>query len=206
MKSFCIAGPISESRNYFVPKRLDWLQLETLIDQMHYFILHAPRQSGKTSAILEFAKHLNQQAKCTALYITTEPAHPAKNDIERAFFWLLSQCESQIAIQLPDQKEIRDFLQPILKERPISEDAFFRFLTYWAEFTKRPLIFFLMKSMDLLKILSSHYSNNCVRVIQIGLTIFLSQSVSSVFAIYKIINLPRWKRKKKEFYSVLLIS
>ena len=127
MKSFCIAGPINESRNYFVPKRLNWPQVDGLIAQMHYFILHAPRQSGKTSSILEFARYLNQLGECTALYITTEPAHPAKNNIERAFFWLLSQCESQLAIQLPNQKKIRDFLQPILKERPVPEDAFFAF-------------------------------------------------------------------------------
>lgn len=167
MKSFCIAGPINESRNYFVPKRLNWPQVDGLIDQMHYFILHAPRQSGKTSSILEFAKYLNQLGECTALYITTEPAHPAKNDIERAFFWLLSQCESQIAIQLPDQKKTRDFLQPILKERPVPEDAFFRFLTHWAEINAKPLVLFfdeidgLVENtlISLLKQLRTGYTN-----------------------------------------------
>lgn len=109
---------------------------------MHYFILHAPRQSGKTSSILEFARHLNEKGQCTALYLTTEPAHPAKNDIERAFFWLLSQCESQLSIQLPDQTTARDLLLPILKERPVPEDAFFRFLTHWAEINEKPLVLF----------------------------------------------------------------
>ncbi len=166
-KSFCIAGPISETRNYFVPKRLNWPQIDALIDQMHYFILHAPRQSGKTSAILEFAKYLNEKGTCTALYLTTEPAHPAKNDIERAFFWLLSQCESQLSIQLPDQKIARDFLQPILKERPVPEDAFFRFLTHWAEINERPLVLFfdevdgLVENtlISLLKQLRTGYTN-----------------------------------------------
>lgn len=142
MKSFCIAGPINETRNYFVPRRLNWPQIEAFIEQMHYFILHAPRQSGKTTSILEFVKYLNEKGMCTALYLTTEPAHPAKNDIERAFFWILSQCETQLSIQLPDQKEARDLLQSILTERPIPEDAFFRFLMHWAKNNEKPLVLF----------------------------------------------------------------
>jgi len=51
MKTFCTTGPIIESDNYFIPKRLDRAVLDQYITQKHYFLLHAPRQSGKTTAI-----------------------------------------------------------------------------------------------------------------------------------------------------------
>lgn len=57
-RSFYIAGPINPKRHYFVPHRLDWLDLHRLIRNCEYFVLHAPRQSGKTSAILEFCQQL----------------------------------------------------------------------------------------------------------------------------------------------------
>ena len=100
MKKFCIAGPIDPSRHYFIPKRLDWNKMDTLVDDMHYFLLHAPRQSGKTTSIIEFVNHLNAKGKYTALYLTTEPAHPAKNDVERAIYWLLWQLKVEIGDQL----------------------------------------------------------------------------------------------------------
>ncbi len=74
MKTFCIAGPIQPEDNYFIPKRLDWSRLDALVDQKSYFLLHAPRQSGKTTVILEYANYLNAQGKYAALYLTTEPA------------------------------------------------------------------------------------------------------------------------------------
>ncbi len=37
MKKFCIAGPVDPQRNYFIAKRLNWQQLDTLIDDMQYF-------------------------------------------------------------------------------------------------------------------------------------------------------------------------
>ena len=46
--------------------------LHQLIEQKKYFILHAPRQTGKTSAILNFAKQLREEKNYTALYINIE--------------------------------------------------------------------------------------------------------------------------------------
>ena len=50
-KTFCIAGPIVPSIHYFLPERLNRDQLIGLIHGMNYFVLHAPRQSGKTTAL-----------------------------------------------------------------------------------------------------------------------------------------------------------
>ena len=50
MKYFNTAGPIIPEDHYHVPiiKRIDKDEILTLIAQKKYFVLHAPRQSGKT--------------------------------------------------------------------------------------------------------------------------------------------------------------
>ncbi len=141
-KWFCIAGPINPQIHYFIPKRLNWGVLDSLIAKREYFILHAPRQSGKTTSILEYVKHVNKGDKYIALYLSTEPAHTAKNEIERVLYWLLSQFETEIRDQLADQDKALSFLVNALKERPIAENALYRFLHLWAQSNTKPLAIF----------------------------------------------------------------
>ena len=68
MKFFNTVGSINPADHYFLPRRLDWQLLSDFIDKKYYFLLHAPRQSGKTTAIIEFVRHLNEEGKYTALY------------------------------------------------------------------------------------------------------------------------------------------
>ena len=50
MRFFNTAGPVIPEKHYHVPPldRLDRGELRSLIDQWKYFVLHAPRQTGKT--------------------------------------------------------------------------------------------------------------------------------------------------------------
>jgi len=50
MKFFNTAGPVNLKKHYVLSpmKRLDFQEILSLIDQEKYFILHAPRQTGKT--------------------------------------------------------------------------------------------------------------------------------------------------------------
>lgn len=43
--------------------------IRQLIDEERYFILHAPRQTGKTTNMNLLAKQLNEEGKYIALYI-----------------------------------------------------------------------------------------------------------------------------------------
>ena len=139
---FCIAGPIIEADHYFIPQRLDWEALDRSIGNKFYFLLHAPRQSGKTSAIREYVKHVNQDSKYSALYMSTEPAHIATNNIERTVYWLLFQLARQIRIQLPQEKEAYEYARKLLQQNPIPEDSFAQFLEFWAEQSSKPLALF----------------------------------------------------------------
>ena len=60
MRFFNTAGPIRTQDHYFIPHRLDWGEVSELIERKQYFVLHAPRQSGKTTAIEEYIDWLNK--------------------------------------------------------------------------------------------------------------------------------------------------
>ncbi|MBM3198177.1 MAG: hypothetical protein FJZ58_02840 [Chlamydiae bacterium] len=68
-KFFNTVGAADPKKHYFSPHRLDWKQLLDFIEKEYYFALHAPRQSGKTTAIIEFVKYLNQTGSYKALYL-----------------------------------------------------------------------------------------------------------------------------------------
>ena len=61
-----------------MPLRSITEKVHELISRSYYFILHAPRQTGKTSAIFQFIKRLLQENKYTPLYVNVESAQAAE--------------------------------------------------------------------------------------------------------------------------------
>jgi len=59
MRFFNTAGPVDCQRHYCLPPltRFDLDEVLLLIQQMKYFVLHAPRQTGKTSCLLVCLEH-----------------------------------------------------------------------------------------------------------------------------------------------------
>jgi DNA polymerase III delta prime subunit len=49
-----------------------------LIQQKKYFLLHAPRQTGKTSTLLALQKYLNARDDFTAIYANFECGQAAR--------------------------------------------------------------------------------------------------------------------------------
>src|SRR3989338_1407642 len=92
-KFFNTAGPINPKDHYYVPHRFNEPELRMLIEQKKYFILHAPRQSGKTTGILSFVKQLNAEGKYKALYINVEPAQTARGNVEKGMEIILDEIE-----------------------------------------------------------------------------------------------------------------
>lgn len=61
-KFFNTAGPIMTDIHYYVEplSHINLEEVETLIYQRKYFVLHAPRQTGKTSCLLALRDYLNR--------------------------------------------------------------------------------------------------------------------------------------------------
>ena len=58
---FNTAGPVNAQKHYCLSplQRIHLAEILTLIEQEKYFVLHAPRQTGKTSSLLALQAHLN---------------------------------------------------------------------------------------------------------------------------------------------------
>lgn len=83
-KFFNTAGPIRPDLHYNVEplSRLDLEEVEMLIYQQKYFVLHAPRQTGKTSCLLALRDYLNARGEFIAIYANVEGGQAARNDAE----------------------------------------------------------------------------------------------------------------------------
>src|SRR5574344_1288566 len=79
---FNTAGPTKPDLHYHLPplQRLDWEEVGHLIDTQRYFVLHAPRQTGKTTTLLAMMKALNASGRYACAYANIEGAQAARGD------------------------------------------------------------------------------------------------------------------------------
>lgn len=111
MRFFNTAGPVNCQDHYCIPPltRFNLPEILMLIKQKKYFVLHAPRQSGKTSCMLALRDYLNHEGRYQALYINVEIAQTARNNVGRGIKAILSQLahESENLFSDPSPLENR---------------------------------------------------------------------------------------------------
>ena len=80
---FNTAGPQKPAMCYTIDplKRFDLDDVLTLIRQERYFVLHAPRQTGKTSCLLALRDYLNDEGDYVAVYVNVEAGQAMRNDV-----------------------------------------------------------------------------------------------------------------------------
>lgn len=71
---FNITGPCFPEMHYFLPpqRRLIGAQLDRYVRDQLYWVLHAPRQTGKTTFLQTWMQELNASGQCIACYVTVE--------------------------------------------------------------------------------------------------------------------------------------
>ncbi|MBF0203709.1 MAG: AAA-like domain-containing protein [Desulfamplus sp.] len=111
MRYFNTAGPIRPKDHYcFNPlERINLEEILSLIEQKKYFVLHAPRQTGKTSCLLALMEYLNNQTNFKCLYINVEAAQGAREDIRQGMNAIMNEMASRAKIYLKD-----NFIEAIL--------------------------------------------------------------------------------------------
>ncbi len=134
MRFFNTAGPIVPARHYFVPNRSNESEIRILIEQEKYFVLHAPRQTGKTSGILSLSEQINQEGQYTALYVNFEPIQAVRNDYASGNLG---------AVDLIRQAQKQDLNQeiPFSTVSPIT--ALQDYLSTWAIQNPKPIVLFI---------------------------------------------------------------
>ena len=82
-KFFNTAGPNKSDIHYEVDplSRFDLDDVMMLIHQRKYFVLHAPRQTGKTTCMLALRDYLNRQGDYVAVYANVEGGQASRNNM-----------------------------------------------------------------------------------------------------------------------------
>ena len=107
MKFFNTAGPVNKDIHYKIDPLTRWKldEILTLIKQQKYFLLHSPRQTGKTSCMLALQEHLNAANDYVAIYANFESGQASRNDIavglNGILFELISRSARVLGQKLP---------------------------------------------------------------------------------------------------------
>ncbi|MEM6699179.1 MAG: AAA-like domain-containing protein, partial [Bacteroidota bacterium] len=142
-KFFNTAGPISTDIHYYVDARDRWdfEDVLFLIRARKYFVLHAPRQTGKTSALLALMHQLNESGQYEAVYANIEPAQAARENIESGIKTICVDIAKRHEMYIKNQLLV-DAWEEIFKKEGANY-ALRGLLTYWASKTEKPVVLFL---------------------------------------------------------------
>jgi DNA polymerase III delta prime subunit len=141
---FNTAGPCQEDIHYTLSPAFRLPNLGRLIAQRNYFVIHAPRQVGKTTAMLALAKQLTESGQYTAVMLSVEVGAPFSQDIAGAEKAILGAWRRAIAIRLPQE------LQPPTWPESDPGQRISDALTLWANSSSRPLVI-LIDEIDALQ-------------------------------------------------------
>lgn len=139
MKYFNTAGPIIAEDHYHldIDKRLDLDEIKSLIVQKKYFVLHAPRQTGKTTALLEIMKILNESSKYKCLYVNVEGGQTTRGNVTAAMKAILKKLSKSEQNYLGENT-----IEPIIDKEveSSSHEALGSVLSHWTKLSKLPTI------------------------------------------------------------------
>lgn len=143
MLFFNTAGPVNPADHYCLPplQRFDLAAILLLIQQKKYFVLHAPRQTGKTTCLLALTDYLNQEGRYRALYANLEMAQAAREDVAQG----IAAVVQAIAIAARDrlnETSVMALADKVLQTRP-GIVALYEFLTQWAQTSALPSVMLL---------------------------------------------------------------
>jgi hypothetical protein len=138
-KFFNTAGACVPSDNYTVSMKHNFEHIQKLIDNKRYFILHAPRQTGKTTLMLQLMEKLNQEGEYIAIYLNIEAAQPLRNNVEAINNLIMSRFENMAEIVLPKEYQPSE---RCFKVRSM-EEGLESFLSRWCLELPKPLVVFM---------------------------------------------------------------
>ena len=140
MRFFNTEGPVRSDDHYCIPplERIDLDAVLGFVRDKKYFVLHAPRQTGKTSALLALRDLLNGGGDYRCVYADFEVGQAAREDTERAMRAVLGELARRARVTLGD--ETPDALRGPALETEGADGALIDVLSRWAEADPRPLV------------------------------------------------------------------
>uniref|UniRef100_UPI0005B893DC AAA-like domain-containing protein n=1 Tax=Tepidimonas taiwanensis TaxID=307486 RepID=UPI0005B893DC len=143
MKTFNTAGPSIPGDHYMLDPlaRIDLTEIEALIDAKRYFVLHAPRQTGKTTALLALMHHLNAQGRYRCAYANIEGAQAARGDETQGIPAACSAIARSIEDYTGEAAVHRWYRETGVHIEP--QDRLTALLRHWSQLDAKPAVLFL---------------------------------------------------------------
>ncbi|MEV0850623.1 AAA family ATPase [Streptomyces sp. NPDC049954] len=138
MRYFNTAGPCTPDRHYMLPAQGRLPQAREFVEEGQYFVVHAPRQTGKTTALAAMARELTASGEYAALRFSCESAEVAAEDYGQAELLVLEAIRrSAESAGLP-----AELAPPASWPDAVPGARLTRGLTQWARSCPRPLVLF----------------------------------------------------------------
>ncbi|MEM6353301.1 MAG: AAA-like domain-containing protein, partial [Cyanobacteria bacterium P01_D01_bin.14] len=140
---FNTAGPVRADWHYLIDPltRWDMDEILQLIAQGKYFVLHAPRQTGKTSCLLALMDYLNTEGHYQAVYANLEAAQAIRGDVQQSIPSICHSIANAAAFYLQDQQVVT-LNRQVLAEGNVF-NAVMELLTRWAIQAEHPIVLML---------------------------------------------------------------
>ena len=139
-KFFTTAGPIIPADHYHIDllHRLDWEEIQHMIASKQYFVLHAPRQTGKTSTLLAMMEAINTAGDYQALYVNIEAAQALRHDVGEAVR-LICEALAASAKVYGVPTDLQAINRDLFRDQSPT-GALTQLLTQWAQLSDKPVV------------------------------------------------------------------
>ena len=141
MRFFSTAGPVRPDDHYAIAPldRVDVDELLALIRAKQYFVLHAPRQTGKTSALIALRDLLNrgEAGDFRCVDVNVEVAQVARDDVAEGIRAILSNLA--LSAQLLGDDSLEDVWPDVLAKAG-ANNALQEVLARWCLANPTPLV------------------------------------------------------------------
>ncbi|MEM7589208.1 MAG: ATP-binding protein [Myxococcota bacterium] len=137
---FNTAGPVDPEHHYVLDPLHRWnlKQVLALIAQKKYFLLHAPRQTGKTTCMYALRDHINARGELRCVYINVETSQAAGEDVLAGMQAILSGMGIEASQQLEDPFVDQNWQNVLEKHGPLK--ALHVILSMWCKHSGKPIV------------------------------------------------------------------
>lgn len=142
MREFNTSGPIRPEDHYHIPplQRFGADAMLGLVEGKKYFVVYAPRQTGKTTALHALRDALNARGY-RAMHVNLEGVQTADDDVTRAIRATLNRLATEASDTLDDDFLSREWENCL--ERAGPEDALRWVLNRWSAASPQPIVLLL---------------------------------------------------------------
>ena len=137
-RHFNTAGPNRVEIHYTLSALARLPEVHRLVQAEAWFVLHAPRQVGKTTAMRALAQELTASGNYAALWATCEAGEPYRDDPESASQVIINDIARNAGLWLP--QELRP---PPPESVQVGGDKLASYLNSWCERCPRPVVLLL---------------------------------------------------------------